>query len=244
MPEPAPVTSTTPPATLVIAVPSRPASFPTRQIYPSEVWISFYDLPSHDPLRRGSIEYSKIYRSLLEAGELPGDGDIASEWLRRGLEFLDAGEDARALWCFEIAAEREPENGKALHASARALHRLGREKEAFARLEQATKIGPARFDTWLERGFALIDEGRHEEACWCFEAALGINADDATAWLMRGMMEKAVGRCEDALFSLERSLDLNPQRATAWALTAEVMEKLGRPQEAGLCRETAKKLGL
>ncbi len=61
---------------------------------------------------------------------------------------------------------------------------------------------------------------------------------------MRGMMEKAVGRSEDALFSLERSLDLDPQRATAWALTAEVMEMLGRPHEAGLCRETAEKLGL
>ncbi len=217
---------------------------PPRQIYPSDEGISFYDLLSYDPVGRESIEYSKIYQSLLEADRLPGDGDVAAEWLRRGLELLEAGELARALWCFETANEREPENGKALQASARALHRLGREKEAFACIERATKLGTARFDHWLERGFGLMDEERHEEACWCFEAALEIKGDDPTAWLMRGMMEKAVGRSEDALFSLERSLDLDPQRATAWALTAEVMEMLGRPHEAGLCRETAEKLGL
>jgi len=206
--------------------------------------ISFYGHPSYDPVGRGSIDYSKIYQSLLEADALPGDGDVAAEWLRRGLEFLEAGEFQRALWCFEAASEREPENGKALQAAARALHRLGREKEAFARIERAAKIGSARFDGWLERGFGLMDEERHEEACWCFEAALGIKDDDPTAWLMRGMMEKAVGRCEDALFSLERSLDLDPQRGTAWALTAEVMEILGQPDEAAICRETAEKLGL
>lgn len=205
--------------------------------------ITFYDPLSNDFLGRESIEYSTIYRSLLEAEELPGDGDVAAEWLRRGSEYLEAGDISRALWCFETATECEPGNGKALRASARALDRLGRDKEAFARIEQAAKLGPARFDRWLERGFALIDEERHEEACWCFEAALVIK-DDATAWLMRGMMEKATGRCEDALFSLERSLDLDPQRATAWAVTADVMEMLGRPDEAGLCRETAKKLGL
>jgi tetratricopeptide (TPR) repeat protein len=157
---------------------------------------------------------------------------------------LEAGELTRALWCFETASDCEPGNGKALKASAGALHRLGREKEAFERLERAAKIGPARFDHWLERGFDLMDQERHEEACWCFEAAIEIKDDDPTAWLMRGMMEKAVGRCEDALFSLKRSLDLDPQRGTAWALTAEVMEILGRPHEAGLCRETAQKLGL
>ncbi len=206
--------------------------------------ISFYGRLSYDPVGRESIDYSKIYGSLLEAERLPGDGDVAAEWLRRGLELLQAGEFARALWCFETATEREPGNGAALRASARALHQLGREKEAFARIEQASKIGPARFDAWLERGFGMMDEERHDEACWCFEAALEIKDDDPTAWLMRGMMEKAAGRCEDALFSLERSLDLDPQRGTTWALTAEVMEILGRPHEAGLCRETAEKLGV
>ena len=192
----------------------------------------------------GRIDYAKIYGPLLEAEQLPGDGDVAAEWLRRGLELLEAGELAHALWCLETASEREPGNGPALRASARALHRLGREKEAFARIEAASKLGQARFDEWLERGFGLMDEERHDEACWCFEAAIAIKDDDPTAWLMRGMMEKAAGRCEDALFSLERSLDLDPQRGTAWALTAEVMEMLGRPHEAGLCRETAQKLGL
>ncbi len=185
-----------------------------------------------------------MYQSLLEADGLPGDGDVAGEWLRRGLDYLEAGELPRALWCLEAATEREPENGKAMLATARALHRLGREKEAFARVEAASKLGSARFDQWLERGFGLMDEERHEEACWCFEAALEIKGDDPTAWLMRGMVEKATGRCEDALFSLGRSLDLDPQRATAWALTAEVMEALGQHHEAGLCRETAEKLGL
>lgn len=175
---------------------------------------------------------------------MPGDSDVAAEWLRRGLDLLEKGVIARALWCFETASEREPENVKALRSSAQALRRLGREKEAFGCIERAAKIGTARFDHWLERGFYLMDEERHEEALWCFEAALEIKDDDPTTWLMRGMMEKAVGRCEDALFSLERSLDLDPQRATTWALTAEVMELLGRPYEAGLCRETAEKLGL
>jgi tetratricopeptide (TPR) repeat protein len=174
----------------------------------------------------------------------PADGDVAAEWLQRGRELLETGDFDHALWCFEVANDREPENGPALRGSARALHRLGREKEAFERIERALKIGSARFDHWLNRGFGLMDEERHAEACWCFEAALEINVDDPTAWLMRGMMERALGRHEDALFSLERSLDLDPQRATAWALTAEVMEALGRPEEAGLCRETATKLGL
>jgi tetratricopeptide (TPR) repeat protein len=216
------------------------------QIYPSAAseGNSFYGRLSHDPVRRGTIEYSKIYRSLLEVEAMPGDGDVAAEWLRRGLEYLESGDLARAFWCLETASEREPGNGMALRASARALHRLGREKEAFDRLDRAAKIGPSLFDRWLERGFLLMDEEQHAEACWCFEAALEIKDDDPTAWLMRGMMEKAVGRCEDALFSLERSLDLDPQRATAWALTAEVMDLLGRPHEAGLCRETAAKLGL
>ena len=190
------------------------------------------------------IEYSKIYRSLLEAERLPGDDDVAEEWLRRGIEFLEAGDLVHALWSHQTASEREPGNGPALRASARALHLLGREKEAFSRLEAASKLGPARFDEWLERGFRLMDAERHDEACWCFEAAIAIKDDDPTAWLMRGMTEKAAGRCEDALYSLERSLDLDPQRGTAWALAAEVMELLGRPHEAGLCLETAQKLGI
>ena len=106
---------------------------------PSDEWITFYDLRLYDPVGRGSIDYSKIYGSLLEADRLPGDGDVAAEWLRRGLEFLQAGALVRALWCFETANEREPENGRALRASARALHGLGREKEAFARIERAAK---------------------------------------------------------------------------------------------------------
>ena len=191
-----------------------------------------------------SIEYSKIYAPLFGEERQPADGDTAAEWLRRGSELLEAGDFARALWCFEAANEREPENCPVLRASAKALHQLGREKDAFERIERAAGIGTARFDHWLERGFELIDGEQHAEACWCFEAAIEIKPDDPTAWLMRGMMEKSLGRCEDALFSLERSLDLDPQRATAWALTAEVMEALGRPDEAGMCRETAEKLGL
>ena len=164
--------------------------------------------------------------------------------MKRGLCLLENGDAARALWCFEAAREREPENGPALRASAKALHHLGREKEAFELIELTSQIRANRFDAWLQRGFNLIDEEQHEKACWCFEAALEINPEDPTAWLMRGMMEQVLDCCEKALYSLERSLDLDPQRATTWALVAEVMETLGRSDEAQLCRETAAKLGL
>ena len=194
----------------------------------------------------------RIAETWISAGQAGEEMDSLAVWPRSGSApwLIATAKDSQRLLVFDadtgarIGSHGEPGNGPALRASARALHRLGREKEAFARIEAASKLGQARFDEWLERGFWLMDEERHDEACWCFEAAIAIKDDDPTAWLMRGMMEKAAGRCEDALVSLERSLDLDPQRGTAWALTAEVMEALGQHHEAGLCRETAQKLGL
>lgn len=189
------------------------------------------------------IEDAKIYESLLEADQLPVEGDTAAKWLDRGQMLFLAEEIEHALWCFQAASECEPVNGPAIRSAARALYLLGREKEAFDRVEQAYALGLARFEYWLGRGFMAMDEDRQEEACWCFEAAIEIKNDDPTAWFMRGMMEGALGRCEDALVSLGRSLDLDPQRATAWALTGEMMEALGRTEEARVCLETAAKLG-
>ncbi len=115
---------------------------------------------------------------------------------------------------------------------ARVLSELGRNLEALARLEQATRLPTASHISWLAKGNLERHLGRSQEALTCLEQALELNSASLGARLALAETLTSLKLWEEAARAWEGVLELKPDQASAWNHLARCLRELGRGDEA------------
>ncbi len=141
---------------------------------------------------------------------------LASEWLKRGIEYFEKGNYNAALDGFEKALALNPQNFDAWYERGVSLDQLNRYEDAIASYDKALDIEPDDHYAWYCRGNALRDLDRYEEAIASYEQALKIKPDFPEAWTNRGFVLSKLQRYEEAISCCDEALKINPDFPEAW----------------------------
>jgi tetratricopeptide (TPR) repeat protein len=172
-------------------------------------------------------EAETVYRQIL----LIAPGHV--ECLRLlGVIFLQRGNHAAAIECFDAALKIDPDNTFALNGRGLVLMAINRLDEALASYDRAVTLKPDFADALANRGDVLHLQGRLDDALSSYDQAVASRPDNVVALISRGNVFKALQRREDALQSYEMALLTDPNSAQAHANRASVLCELGLFVEA------------
>ncbi|MBD2509631.1 tetratricopeptide repeat protein [Nostoc muscorum FACHB-395] len=134
-----------------------------------------------------------------------------------------------------LTEKHKPDNSQAslLFKLGNLLFAAKEYEQAIASYDQALKIQPDHYKTWIYRGAVLCDYlQRFEEAIASFDQALKIKPDDDKAWYNRSIALNNSGRYEEALVSYDQALQIKPDDHTIWHNRGIALKDLGRNEEA------------
>ncbi|NNJ24494.1 tetratricopeptide repeat protein [Alienimonas chondri] len=109
-------------------------------------------------------------------GERP-ERRTAAQWLRLGIERLDADDPAAAEPALRACLAKEPAHPEAHFHLADALFRTGRPDAAAERYRAATEHDPRYLEAWVQLGCVRASGGEHRSASKAFRTALAIHGD-------------------------------------------------------------------
>ncbi|HUK21091.1 MAG TPA: tetratricopeptide repeat protein [Gemmatimonadales bacterium] len=160
------------------------------------------------------------YRAALELD--PGYGQVWLELGRLHEQREDWGEAERS---YDRALDVLPTFYEAALARADLLRRIGRLREAIARLASMLEDDPYDLKALLLLGRALLDDKRAEAAREAFRRVLKFDAEHVEAWFQLGVALALAHRYAEAVEAWEKVTRLDPsgpyaQRARAHARTA------------------------
>lgn len=163
----------------------------------------------------------------------------AEEWIARGLDMAGRGLWARALRCFERAAEAEPGEPRALAYKAIRLWKVGPSEAAVEAWDAVLALDDQCVDAWCGKAFALTDLRFFDEAVECCERAERIHPGHAKVLTARADILATRGRLAEALPLCEQAIAADEDEAEAWYQKGRVLCDLGRREEAVPCLERA-----
>ncbi|MEH2094574.1 hypothetical protein CDG77_32125 [Nostoc sp. 'Peltigera membranacea cyanobiont' 213] len=134
-----------------------------------------------------------------------------------------------------LTEKHKPDNSQAslLFKLGNLLFAAKEYEQAIASYDQALKIQPDHYKTWIYRGAVLCDYlQRFEEAIASFDQALKIKPDDEKGWYNRSIALNNSGRYEEALVSYDQALHIKPDDDKAWESRGNVLWILERYEEA------------
>ncbi len=173
--------------------------------------------------------------------EAPEDGYV---WYQLGRTRADAGQRELALAALEQALERardgDPWSIHAVEIGARALHELGRTKQAFELVQRAAELAPRRADTLFLRSSLALDLGDVEAARRGFHACLELSEGESAIESWRGARSYAPAHNLGVI----AECSAQPEEARKWYLRALDFEPDHEPSLAGLARLQADEAGL
>lgn len=119
-------------------------------------------------------------------------------------------ENEAALSLYKALIANHPDETLLLERGGIAALRLGRNGEATALLDRATRGPGASWSAWNARGVAADRQGRWDEADAAYATAAGLNPGLAQVPNNHGWSLMLRGRWADALASFERAAAINP----------------------------------
>ncbi|MEH2223977.1 tetratricopeptide repeat protein [Nostoc sp.] len=134
-----------------------------------------------------------------------------------------------------LTEKHQPDNRRAslLFELGNLLFAAKEYEQAITSYDQALKIQPDHYKTWIYRGAVLCDYlQRYEEAIASFDQALKFKPDDDKAWYNRSIALENSGRYEEALASYDQALQIKPDEGKVWDSRGSVLWTLGRYEEA------------
>ncbi len=126
---------------------------------------------------------------------------------------LARGENERALDLYRALLVVHPDESLLLERGGTAALRLGRNEEATALLDRATRAPAASWRAWNARGVAADRQGRWDEADAAYGKAAALDGGRAEVANNQGWSLMLRGRWADALAAFERASALNPNLA-------------------------------
>ena len=186
----------------------------------------------------------KQFRKVIELSSLllKSDPTSASDYLFRGIAYLELGQFETALKCYDKAIELDPRNANIWLRKGLALGMLNRYEDALESFKKAIKLDPQNAIVWQGKGYALSKLLRWEEAVDSFEKAVELDPQNAIPWQGKGLVLNILNRYEDALEAFEKTAELGMKSATLYITLARLYRKLGKEAESAEACKLARDL--
>jgi protein O-mannosyl-transferase len=146
-----------------------------------------------------------VFRHALE---VTTDNYVAENCLGKAYE--GAGDNARALVCFQASVAHEPRFPNSQFNLAMNLLTIGRTAEAFEHLQAAAGLVPRDPDIQYDLGIYFAQHGGWTNAVNCFSNALSVRPNFPLAQLAMGGALANLGRAPDAATHFREALRLDP----------------------------------
>lgn len=129
-----------------------------------------------------------------------------------GLELQQQGEHEKAITCFDMAIELEPDNAEFLYDEAVSLQIILQFSDAIGFYDKVLSIEPNNFAALVNKGLCLSNSGinRQEEALLCFEEARRIDPNDLGVLSLIGYTLDRLGRYREAIACFDIVLEKHP----------------------------------
>ena len=135
---------------------------------------------------------------------------------------------AQTALLLEQVLNEQPGNTTDLNNLAIAYMRLGRLNDAWASLEEARRLAPEKFQTWLNLSSLAMRGGDPEAAVSYAKAAVERAPTMAQTHVALAMAEAETGNLEAAAMALEDALQFDARDPQIHGMLAEVSVQLGR----------------
>jgi len=139
---------------------------------------------------------------------------------------------AQAALLLEKVLKEQPDNTTDLNNLAIAYMRLGRFDDARASLEEARRLAPEKFQTWLNLSSLAIRGGDPQAAVIYAKAAVERAPTMAQTHVALAMAEAETGNLEATATALEDALQFDARDPQIHGMLAEVSVQLDRPGAA------------
>jgi tetratricopeptide (TPR) repeat protein len=160
------------------------------------------------------ISYWRDSLSLFRhAVEILPDNYAAENCLGKAYEL--AGDNARALVCYQAAVATEPHFPQSQFNLAMSLLAVGRTDEALQHLEAAAALEPRDGDVQFDLGIYFAQQASWTNAVNCFSNAVQVRPDFARAQLGWGDALANAGRFNEAVPHFREALRLDPKLTDA-----------------------------
>lgn len=147
--------------------------------------------------------------------------------LKRGQEFLNRGDTARAIPEFEQAVQADPYNAKILKVLGYLYFRSNRYANALSSYERAQRLAPDDAEIAYDLGLIHLRSDNAKGAADSFQRAISLDANLVKAHYGLGEAYETLGQFEDAAFQYRKCLELNPGLKQAEDRVRDLSGKLG-----------------
>ena len=172
------------------------------------------------------------------AGGLNSTHDLELD--EKGAAYMAAGFYKKALLCFTLAADANPNEPNLWNDRGIVLDILGRYEEALQAFDTAIELNPYYDNAYMNKAMLLNRSGRIDEALVFLDHALSINRHNEKAWFNKGqLLAIDAGNIVDALGCYEKAALLGypeAQEAVAicWHLIQQKYGQVGLPVIGGV----------
>jgi len=207
----------------------RTANSLAPQAFEVWLWLGISQRLTGDPA--GSV------KSLARAGQLvPQNGAV---WQQMGVSYLDARNPVKAVESLRRAAQLGRDDAENNHQLAIAFQLLGDGQQVLHHLRRATSLDPERFESWVTRGNACLEQALRDEAVECFGSAHALEPASARGHIQLARKLREQGDLDGARAALQASIELEPDSPDAHELASNLLQQLGRFDEAGASLDRA-----
>ena len=180
------------------------------------------DLEELHDIREESLFPDFVGFAYTQRSNAPYPTPDAKEYLRRGIEAEQRGQDSEAIQDLTKAIELRPDYADAYCFRGRAYRSQGEHDRAIQDSTKAIELKPDYAEAYYIRGAAYIIQGEHDRAIQDSTKAIELKPDYANAYLARGAAYYSKGEYDHAIEYLTKAIELKPELAEAYGLRGRV----------------------
>jgi tetratricopeptide (TPR) repeat protein len=148
------------------------------------------------------------------------------------LHYEEDGQTDRVLWAYHQAAQREPDNAKAVYLCGKKFLQHGEPDSAVHYLGRAVRLDSLDAAYWRDYGTALTYVTRYDEAISAFLTSLSLDSTNSTAYASLGAVYLNRGQWRQANTALTRAHEYGADDAWFYMCWAGAQMKSGQYREA------------